>query len=279
MPLDDPSPHALAPWPPPAATGPWVAAGWYEDPRRHAELRWWDGAGWTDHEHGQRIVPLRNAAIGFIILVCSRLLIEVAIEPLRGGAVPVWLMAAGFYVLLFGAMLAATRRSLWPDRSMWSWLRHQVRAADLGLGVLVWLTAMASAIVTVSVVRAVGLPFRSNGDIVSVYRDRDTALLVVAMVAALVGAPIVEELFFRGLLLRGLASRLPESAAVAIQALVFGLYHLTPSFGRANVGLVIVLTGYGLVFGVWARRTGRLGPTMVGHAVTNAIALTAVLAR
>ena len=31
--------------------------GWYRDPNRQAEVRWWDGAGWTDHVASSRMAP------------------------------------------------------------------------------------------------------------------------------------------------------------------------------------------------------------------------------
>src|SRR4051794_28747605 len=39
---------ALPPPPPPTAH----AAGWYADPWRQYEQRYWDGAQWTQHVHG-----------------------------------------------------------------------------------------------------------------------------------------------------------------------------------------------------------------------------------
>lgn len=279
MPLHDPTPATAANWPPPAPVAARVTAGWYDDPHGRGALRWWDGSVWTDHEHGSRPVSLRAAGIGLGVLVLSRVGVEAAIAPLRDTAVPVWVLALGFYVLVFGGMVAAGRVALWPGRSFRSWLRQQLRAADVGQGLLVWLTAIATAIVTVTLIRAVGAPFRSNGDVVAIYRDRDAALFAVTALAAVIGAPIVEELFFRGLVLHGLRSRLPAWAAVAIQAVLFGAYHVIPSYGTANIGLVIVLTGYGAAFGAWAVHTGRLGPTIVGHALTNSLALIALLAR
>jgi uncharacterized protein len=279
VPLHDPTTAAAAEWPPPLPVASSMTAGWYDDPHGHSELRWWDGAGWTDHEHGARTVSLRAAAIGLGVLLLSRVGVEVAIAPLRDSAVPVWVLALGFYVLVFGGMVAAARVALWPGRSFGSWLRPQLRAADAGRGLLVWLTAMGTAIVTVTLIRTIGAPFRSNGDVVAVYRDRDAALFTVTALAAVIGAPLVEELFFRGLVLGGLRSRLPVGVAVAVQAVLFGVYHVIPSYGTANVGLVIVLTGYGAAFGAWAVRAGRLGPTMVGHALTNSLALVALLAR
>ncbi|MEZ5343738.1 MAG: DUF2510 domain-containing protein [Acidimicrobiales bacterium] len=33
------------------ATSPPAPPGWYPDPRRQFELRWWDGTDWTEHTH------------------------------------------------------------------------------------------------------------------------------------------------------------------------------------------------------------------------------------
>lgn len=248
-----------------------MAEGWYADPHRRAHLRWWDGSGWTDHEHGRPTVPLRAALVGLVVLVLARLLVEAAIRPLRASTVPVWAIGALFYVVVFGSMVATARAALWPGRTLRGWLGEELRFVDLGHGLLVWLTTILSAVVTASLVRALDLPFRTNNDVIEVYRDRDMALFLVTAVAAVIGAPIVEELFFRGLVQRGLRDRLPAWAAIATQAVLFGLYHLIPGYGSANIGLVLVLTGYGLVFGAWAHQVGRLGPTMVGHAVTNGL--------
>lgn len=34
-----------------------VPAGWYSDPAGSGQLRWWDGAAWTEHMHPGRDVP------------------------------------------------------------------------------------------------------------------------------------------------------------------------------------------------------------------------------
>jgi membrane protease YdiL (CAAX protease family) len=93
--------------------------------------------------------------------------------------------------------------------------------------------------------------------------------------STIIGAPFVEELFFRGLLQRSMA-RL-GIAACFVQALVFGLIHVTPSEGAGNVGIILGVGVFGLVLGLAARRFGRLGPTMIGHAVFNAAAVIPLL--
>jgi uncharacterized protein len=79
-----------------------------------------------------------------------------------------------------------------------------------------------------------------------------------------VGAPLVEELFFRGLLQRSLARRFGPIVAVCGSAVIFGLAH----FEALQLPALIL---FGLVLGLLAERTGRLGPGIVAHATFNAV--------
>ena len=87
--------------------------------------------------------------------------------------------------------------------------------------------------------------------------------LVLLGVCLVVGAPLVEELFFRGLLQRALGRRFGPAWAVAVSSLVFGLTHYQPV---QLLGLVV----FGVVLGMMAHRTGRLGLGIVTHAAFNA---------
>ncbi len=94
---------------------------------------------------------------------------------------------------------------------------------------------------------------------------------IVALVIFLaIAAPLVEELFFRGLLLRSLARVVPAPLAIVVSGLLFGLAHFEP---LQFLGLAAV----GMVFGALAWFTGRLGPSIGAHMAFNAAAvLTAV---
>ena len=68
-----------------------------------------------------------------------------------------------------------------------------------------------------------------------------------------IGAPIVEELFYRGLLQRSLADRFNEGAVLVFVAAVFAAVHFRPI---EFPGLFV----FGLMLGWAALRYRRLGP-------------------
>jgi uncharacterized protein len=101
------------------------------------------------------------------------------------------------------------------------------------------------------------------------------AKLFVLVVTALVFAPVIEELFFRGLLLRSLQRRLSAPYAVAISALAFGLTHLVGGWGSGAV--MPALVALGMISGIFAVRTGNLSRSILLHVGFNLLAVLAVL--
>ena len=101
--------------------------------------------------------------------------------------------------------------------------------------------------------------------------------LVVLAVLVCVGSPVVEELFFRGLLLRALLGsfqeigpRLAPAISIILTALVFALVHF-------EALQFLGLAGFGLVLGYLAWRTGRLGPSIVAHMAFNTVTIVAIV--
>jgi uncharacterized protein len=83
-----------------------------------------------------------------------------------------------------------------------------------------------------------------------------------------VGAPIVEEIFYRGLLYRSLRKKqFPIWVSTIVSAAIFGGIHFQP---LQLAGLFV----FGVVAALLAERTGRLGPSMWTHVGFN---LTTVL--
>ena len=86
------------------------------------------------------------------------------------------------------------------------------------------------------------------------------SLLLVVLVV--VGAPIIEELFFRGLLLRSIQARWSDWLALVASSILFGLAH----FQLLQLPALVM---FGLVAGYCAQRTGRLGMSICAHAGFN----------
>lgn len=77
-------------------------------------------------------------------------------------------------------------------------------------------------------------------------------------------APLTEELFFRGVILRGLLSRFPAWVAVGLSAFLFAAGHVNPwQFSSAF--------WIGIVFGWFYLRTRSLTLCILGHAFSNGL--------
>ncbi|HPT84051.1 MAG TPA: CPBP family intramembrane metalloprotease, partial [Limnochordia bacterium] len=90
------------------------------------------------------------------------------------------------------------------------------------------------------------------------------------MLLLLVGAPLGEELFFRGLLVSLLRERLRAAPAVLLAALLFALLHFY------TLQFVPVLVS-GVLLGLLYVRTGSIIVPIAAHFAVNALALMALL--
>lgn len=79
-------------------------------------------------------------------------------------------------------------------------------------------------------------------------------------------APVTEELFFRGLVMRGFLSRYSVCTSVLVSSILFGIIHLNP-------WQLTSATMMGLLFGWWFVRTRSLLPCLAGHALINSTVL------
>lgn len=90
--------------------------------------------------------------------------------------------------------------------------------------------------------------------------------VIVLIVVVALGAPLIEELVYRGLILQALQSRLNDWLALLISATWFALIHLQP----------VELPGlfaFALVLGICFQRTGRLGMAIYAHIGFNSAGL------
>ena len=193
-----------------------------------------------------------------------------------GGTVPLGVTVGGvvgLWIGLLGAVVLSARRSGAPGVARYVGLRI-AGLWDLVAGAAV---GLASQFVLIPLLY---LPFEqldpSLAHQLSKPAQQDTGsahgavAAVVLLLVLAVGAPIVEETFFRGLVLRGLAARYRPAVAVVVTALLFGLAHF-------EAVQFAGLAAFGVVLGVLAQRTGRLGPSIAAHAAFNAAAVVTLL--
>ena len=94
---------------------------------------------------------------------------------------------------------------------------------------------------------------------------------VFLAILLIVGAPIVEEIFYRGMLFGALRRSLSVVVTIVVSGLIFGAAHFQPL-------LIPGLAAFGMVL-VWMRaRSGRLGGAIIAHATFNAITVAALAA-
>ncbi len=144
-----------------------------------------------------------------------------------------WIGLAGW------PLLATARKGRGPVRD----LRLRGTTGQVVLGVVAGFAGLLLAGVVAALTQAVtGEPLVSSvGELADSMADASPWPLVVLAVGAGIGAPIVEELAFRGLLFGALEKRgQAKVACVLISAVAFALFHFEPA--RFPVLLVIGLT-------------------------------------
>jgi uncharacterized protein len=102
--------------------------------------------------------------------------------------------------------------------------------------------------------------------------DRATDAVGITLLVLIVGigAPIVEEIFYRGLMQRSLVRRFGTRWGIGLTAVLFGASHFQPLQFPA-------LAVFGVVVGILAERYGRLGPAIFAHMVFNIAAVIALV--
>lgn len=106
-------------------------------------------------------------------------------------------------------------------------------------------------------------------------QDGRIGLLVIA--SALLVAPVAEELFFRGVLFRGLLGPLGRWPAIGLSALLFGVAHYESGNPLGSLYAFVVLASLGgYLAWAFARRGTILTPILM-HATFNALAVGGIL--
>jgi membrane protease YdiL (CAAX protease family) len=273
-------------------TGP--TAGWYADPAGCHQFRYWNGRTWTPGVADSGFVredplpeqpcaplderarpPLRAAAIGLAGLVLGFLLAAAVALAFHIWAPEhkAWALGvsqAGLWTGMISALVLVSRR--YGTGSIRRDFGLRARPVDLAWGLLIAFVArIVVGVVTILVLLAAGR-LHTEGSSSGLGAARlDGARLVLMCLFLVVGAPLIEEVFFRGLLLRSLQTRLTIWVAVPVQAVLFSAAHSLSSTGLGLIAQLIGTLLFGLAAGIIVHHFRRLGPTMVGHALFNLV--------
>ena len=178
-----------------------------------------------------------------------------AMQILVGTTAP-WLALAGW------PLLATARRGNGPRID----LGLRLTWADTGWGALAGFAGLMAAGIA-ALITQYFVPDLSSaaGDVAAeLEQGSDRLSLTVFAALVMVGAPIVEELFFRGFLFAALRKRgVSGPLTIVITAVVFAGFHFEPL-------RFFVLLPTGILLGVVRWKTGSTGSAMVAHGVVNA---------
>lgn len=95
--------------------------------------------------------------------------------------------------------------------------------------------------------------------------------LGLALLTVILLAPLVEELLFRGLLQNYLRTQVGSRAAILLSALIFALFHFSPSQGLGNITIGFSLFTLGIYLGFLYERQQSLLASLGLHMSFNAI--------
>lgn len=232
----------------------------------------------TQHEQAPPAPGLPNvvtAVTGLAVAVGLSLLLEVLVDRMDdqpSDAVLIVLSSLVFSAGLLGALLVVSRR-----RGAGSIVRDfgfRFRWSDLGFG-------LAGAIVGRVVAGMSLLPIIFLDDDFADRSDRqlfggdavDGWTWAAAIFAICVAAPLIEELFFRGMLQNRLVDRLGVVRGIALTSLLFGAAHLVGWEGYSTFVQAWGAAFGGLVLGVTYHYAKRLGASVIAHSLFNAVVL------
>lgn len=166
----------------------------------------------------------------------------------------------------------------WPGSAERGRLRRGLAMAGVGavIAVLSWPVLMCVSIASLIIWHALGQepPAVAHATLVSLRSDPDVMYRVVTIAVAVVAAPVMEEIVYRGFVQSGLgklaglvgAGRWAGHAAVVATSGLFTLMHV----GAAEPHALPTLFVLSLVLGVAYERTGRMVVPIAAHAVFNA---------
>jgi len=196
---------------------------------------------------------------------------ETSADAAATGALSI-ILSLGVYQLILAAYpwLFEYRRG----RSIKEFLRFDLSwPEDLGFGIIMFIFCFLGAQgITYAISQAVGLDDSDSASNTGILEDnRGSWILFVVIFFVVVGAPLAEELLFRGFIMRYLEKFFGVVFAVVASSIIFAIPHWQPDASwQESAVLLGALAFVGLVLAIGAMVTKRLGAAIIAHALFNA---------
>jgi membrane protease YdiL (CAAX protease family) len=287
-----------------------AAPGWYDDPWAASSVRFWDGQRWTpaaaprphrtvsvyDDPPLDRAVAETLAAdpapwgwrpvivpmIAFIATIVAGVIITTNYRPeTYDGRLTLSVIGNTVIELLLVVAVWSAGREIAARNGGWGhafgWRRPRLQ--DLGWAASGFGIAFVLRIV-IAVIANAFTDGRAAGEAQNLRLSTvNLAIIVILVVVVGICAPLIEELVFRGLLLRTFMRRMGFWPAAILSTVIFALFHVYEVDTLAGaITLALSVASFGLVNCVLVRYTARLAPGIGVHMATNLLAVVVLAA-
>ena len=135
--------------------------------------------------------------------------------------------------------------------------------SSVKLLVLSYFVSFAIGILAAIVMQLEGAPL--------IPQNQERVTEITSVISIVIGAPIMEEIIFRGLIPKKLFAQ-HQVVGYVVGAILFGFFH-----SPTNIGSFILYGGMGAVFAYVAYKTDRLEMSILAHMLRNGIAVVLML--
>ncbi len=186
-------------------------------------------------------------------------------------------------LLLFLYTLLRDRSTMYRVWKDYSFPGSKTLISDSKFGVISWVIAMpivASVTYIAEIITSlITEPTNKEQVAVKFLKDSltDPLTSTIAFFSILIVAPLFEEYLFRGLLLSYFRTKLGSFGAIFTSALIFALFHFSPSQSTENVTLLLTLFVFGCYLGFIYEKTRSLLSSIVLHVTFNSISVIRII--
>ena len=217
-------------------------------------------------------VPLEKFVLFLLLVLCLPLCFGAA-----GGLILKHLALAGDAVTVFNG--AAGQLGLLAGIALYRLVIDRTPGPRVTGGPGVFGSGLATFLIAMPVVTAVNLASQylmeqagwpvEKQDLIGMFAHADSpGLLVTLIILATITAPLTEEWIFRAGLFRYLRTRVPRGVALVLPGLLFAALHVNWK-SLAGLASLPPLTLLAVIFSLAYERTGKIGTSMIAHALFN----------